>query len=286
MHNIDPTLKQAIIDGYRAVLVRIVRADNTAFGYTDHDMPIDGYLFGDPYNTVFKPAPGLKRINLTATTDDRVSNQEFASGWVDAPEEDLLAGLFDNAEVETMICSWKNPEYGSFTVDKGKLGVIQWTADGFRGDVQSHMRNLTRNINFTYTAGCRHKLFSQFSNNTIGACTLNQSSYKFAGSVGGVDIVNLKFTSSLAKADGYFTSGTISWSTGDNLGVQSPIKYYTTSGTPTFELMLPTPYPIQVGDNFEASAGCDKTFATCKSKFNNVINFGGFPHMQVEITTR
>jgi uncharacterized phage protein (TIGR02218 family) len=33
------------------------------------------------------------------------------------------------------------------------------------------------------------------------------------------------------------------------------------------------------GDTFEVVAGCDRTFATCKSKFNNVRNFRGFPHI-------
>lgn len=44
-------------------------------------------------------------------------------------------------------------------------------------------------------------------------------------------------------------------------------------------LALPFPYQIQVGDNFEAIAGCDKTISTCKSKFNNIINFRGEPHI-------
>lgn len=27
------------------------------------------------------------------------------------------------------------------------------------------------------------------------------------------------------------------------------------------------------------TAGCDKSFATCRSKFGNGINFRGFPHL-------
>jgi len=32
-------------------------------------------------------------------------------------------------------------------------------------------------------------------------------------------------------------------------------------------------------DTFTITAGCDKTFPTCKAKFANQINFRGFPHM-------
>lgn len=281
MRNITPQLKQDIVDGKRATLIKITRKDNTIFAYTDHDLPLT--VGGQLYT----PAPGIQRINLTTTSDDVVSSQEFGSAWVDAPEEDLLAGLFDNAEIETMICSWENPQYGTYTVDKGNLGVIQWTADGFRADAQSHMRQLTRQIGFTYTANCRHALFSQFNSDKLGACTINKASYTFAGAVTTVTLPKLKFDiSNIGQADNFCSNGTLTWTTGENAGVISPVKKHTAGGTITIELLLPTPYDIQVGDNFNITAGCDKTFATCKAKFNNVVNFGGFPHIQVEVTTR
>ena len=97
----------------------------------------------------------------------------------------------------------------------------------------------------------------------------------------------LKFDiSNIGQADGFCSNGTLTWTTGANTGVVSPVKKHTAGGTITIELLLPTPYDIQVGDNFNITAGCDKTFATCRAKFNNVVNFGGFPHIQVEVTTR
>ena len=36
---------------------------------------------------------------------------------------------------------------------------------------------------------------------------------------------------------------------------------------------------IVAGDAFMVSAGCDKRFPTCKAKFDNAVNFRGFPHM-------
>jgi uncharacterized phage protein (TIGR02218 family) len=38
-------------------------------------------------------------------------------------------------------------------------------------------------------------------------------------------------------------------------------------------------FPIQAGDTFAITAGCDKRFATCVEKFANADNFRGFPHM-------
>ncbi len=46
-----------------------------------------------------------------------------------------------------------------------------------------------------------------------------------------------------------------------------------------FELWLSPPFKVQVNDTFEITAGCDKYFDTCRSKFDNVVNFRGFPHI-------
>ena len=36
---------------------------------------------------------------------------------------------------------------------------------------------------------------------------------------------------------------------------------------------------VAVGDAFTVTAGCDKQFSTCKAKFDNALNFRGFPYM-------
>ena len=39
------------------------------------------------------------------------------------------------------------------------------------------------------------------------------------------------------------------------------------------------PEPVAAGDSFTVTAGCDKQFQTCHDRFNNVVNFRGFPHI-------
>ena len=39
------------------------------------------------------------------------------------------------------------------------------------------------------------------------------------------------------------------------------------------------PKPLAPGDTFVVTAGCDKRFETCTSKFANALNFRGFPHL-------
>lgn len=39
---------------------------------------------------------------------------------------------------------------------------------------------------------------------------------------------------------------------------------------------------LRVGDEVELVAGCDHSFATCKAKFNNTINYGGHPFIPAD----
>lgn len=277
MKTIPALLKQEFIDGYRSTIIKIVTNNGRIFGYTDcdTDLTVD--------SVVYKSAPGLSRSNFTSTSNDTVSNQEIGSGWVDAPEQDLISGLFDNATVEVAFCSWRNPSYGRTVVQRGNIGVIQWTADGFRADIQSHMRQLTRNLNFIVTANCRHQLFSQYKPGAIGACTLNASSYTFTGTVNSITTQRIKFATGLAKPDQYFQNGILTWTSGNNAGLKHEVKRYISDQV---ELYLPSFTDIAVGDQFSVAAGCDKSVATCKAKFNNIINFGGFPNIQTEIQYR
>lgn len=41
-------------------------------------------------------------------------------------------------------------------------------------------------------------------------------------------------------------------------------------------------FDIRPGDSVTLYKGCDHTFSTCNSKFSNIINFGGFPHVPAD----
>ena len=78
----------------------------------------------------------------------------------------------------------------------------------------------------------------------------------------------------LIKPNGYYQNGVILFTSGKNINIKRGIKYHTNG---VLTLNLPLLYAPSVGDTFTVSAGCDKTMATCKNKFNNLANFGGTP---------
>ena len=75
-------------------------------------------------------------------------------------------------------------------------------------------------------------------------------------------------------AQGYFTYGLVTWLTGANAGYSMDVRQFT-PGLVT--LALPMSYPIAVGDTYTIVAGCDKTAATCKTRYGNLMNFRGEP---------
>jgi uncharacterized phage protein (TIGR02218 family) len=83
-----------------------------------------------------------------------------------------------------------------------------------------------------------------------------------------------------ALATGVLTRGKLTWNSGANVGLGVEVKAHTQgTGSSRLSLFLPMPEPIAVGDAFAVTAGCDKALATCRDRFSNVVNFGGFPHM-------
>jgi uncharacterized phage protein (TIGR02218 family) len=71
----------------------------------------------------------------------------------------------------------------------------------------------------------------------------------------------------------------VTFTTGANQGRSQEIKRHTGGDPAGLELWQPMSHAIAIGDEFTVTAGCDKRFTTCQSKFANAVNFRGFPHM-------
>ena len=83
-----------------------------------------------------------------------------------------------------------------------------------------------------------------------------------------------------AFADGWFAGGKLVWTAGANAGRAMEIKRHGVVGMAvSLELWQAMSEAVAPGDAFAATAGCDKQFSTCKAKFDNAVNFRGFPYM-------
>jgi uncharacterized phage protein (TIGR02218 family) len=79
---------------------------------------------------------------------------------------------------------------------------------------------------------------------------------------------------------GWFIRGLVTFTSGANANRSQEVKRHTLSGsTATIELWQPMALDIAADDTFAITAGCDKRFPICQAKFDNAVNFRGFPHM-------
>ncbi len=79
-------------------------------------------------------------------------------------------------------------------------------------------------------------------------------------------------------AGGWYDGGELTWTSGANAEQAVAVRHWNADAG-TLNLLLPVLYAVEVGDTFTIRPGCDKSFAICKAKFDNAINFRGFPHV-------
>jgi uncharacterized phage protein (TIGR02218 family) len=83
-----------------------------------------------------------------------------------------------------------------------------------------------------------------------------------------------------AFANGWFTRGKLIFESGPNAGLSVEVKEHRIeAGEVRLALWQQMAEPASEGDLFVVTAGCDKRFETCRTKFANAVHFCGFPHL-------
>jgi len=77
---------------------------------------------------------------------------------------------------------------------------------------------------------------------------------------------------------GWFAFGRLVVQNGAAEGLTGVVKRdYDQDGTRVIELWHPLRADVLPGDLLRLEAGCDKRMLTCQQKFNNILNYQGFP---------
>lgn len=243
----------------------IKRRDGVMLYLTDHDK--DVVVDGNSY----KAASGISPSAVTSISGLAVDNLDLegilASALVD--EADILAGRYDHAEISVFLVNYLNPTDGKLMLKTGWLGEVTLRGGQFVAEVRGLSSRLQQVIGEVYTPTCRAKLGD-------ARCSVNLPSYSFAATVTAVESSYAFAASALTQPNDYFSYGLVSFTSGANNGLSMEVRDFSGS---RFGLFLPLPGVIAVGDTFTATAGCDKVFDTCISRFNNAVNFRGEPHV-------
>jgi len=250
---------------------RLTRNDGAVFGFTDHDLSLtfDG--------TSFEPESGFTASEIRAGSDLSVDAQE-AEGVLTSDtitETDILDGRWDNATVEVWRVNWTDTSQRAL-LRRGAIGQIRRGRLHFVAEIRSLAHVLGQTVGRTFQATCDAALGDMRC-----GVDLSDPALKASGTVVSISGDRAFTISGLSGfADGWFALGTLQWLTGANTGRKAEVLSYALTGADVTITLLETPVrPIEVGNTFDISAGCDKRFETCQSKFANAVNFRGFPHI-------
>ncbi|WP_299131687.1 DUF2163 domain-containing protein [uncultured Amaricoccus sp.] len=273
MKSLSPALQAHLDDGTTTLAWcwKITRADGEVLGFTDHDLALS---FG---GSDFEPESGFTASEIRGGADLSVDSQD-AEGVLTSDritETDILDGRWDNALVEVWRVNWRATGQ-RVLLRRGSIGEMRRWRVAFVAEIRSMAHVLGQTVGRMFQGTCDAAL-----GDTRCRVDLNDPAWTGTGAV--VDTIrDRSFTASGigSFANGWFAFGFLEWTSGTNSGRAAEVMLHEkASGVVTITLLEAPVRPISGGDGFTIRAGCDKRSATCATKFANILNFRGFPHI-------
>jgi uncharacterized phage protein (TIGR02218 family) len=247
--------------------MRLTRTDGQVLGFTDHDSPID------VDGSRFLPADGFEASQESAALGPSTGEWDLRAALTDdrITQEDLLAGRYDGAEVETLLVDWQNP-LAYERLSSGTLGEVTSRDGLFQAEVRGPFAAFDRVRGRVFSARCDAEL-----GDARCGIDLNQSAFTTQTTIDAVLEPHVfLITAPDGHSNGHFDGGTFA----DDDEISVRVRSYTVDGATARVTLWQAPVTsLEVGAQIKLAAGCDKSFATCKARFSNGVNFRGFPYM-------
>lgn len=252
----------------------ITRRDGQQFGFTDHDCDLQ---FG---GMTFRADTGLTARQLEQATGLSVDNTEAlgALSAASVTEADIEAGRFDDAEVQSWLVNWVAPEV-RWLQFRGTIGEITREDGQFRAELRGLTDRLNQPLGRIYQKPCTAVLGDR-------ACGFDLDTPGYATEV---DVQEVRDHQHIRVAPvpgfepNWFARGVLRVLSGPAAGLWGSIKRDITTATKReITLWEPLRAALAPGHRVRLEAGCDKRFETCRLKFNNLMNYQGFPDIPGE----
>jgi len=249
-----------------ALAWRVDRTDGVIQGFTEHDRDLTfesvTYLASAGFTASrMKQSLGLSADNLSvvgALSSDTLN------------EDDLAAGVYDNAQVELWYVNWQNTAE-RILLDRGNIGDVARSETNFSAEFRSMLDRMNQTTGRTLQRACDAVLGD-------GRCTvdLNQLSFKATGTVTTQTGRALALSGLSAFGDGSFTLGLFTLTSGANAGKSFEVKSHVGANINLWKVPAE---PVTGGTTFSMTVGCRKDLATCRDSFANVLFHRGQPYI-------
>lgn len=249
---------------------KVVRRDGIVLGFTDHDRNLS-------FDSVtFEALSGFTGSEVHESLGLSVDNLDV-QGAIRSDkirEVDILAGLYDDAQITIYRVNWANTSQ-RVLIKAGSLGELTRSDAYFRAEVRGMAHYLQQPQGRLFQFSCDADLGDD-------RCTVNLASFTATGTVSQVLEERLfRATGTVAaQVTDFFSRGKLTWNTGPNIGRAIEIKAHAlAAGICSIEIWQEPVDTIVVGNTFTISAGCDKQPKTCRDRFANFVNYRGFCYM-------
>ena len=249
----------------------LTRKDGLRLGFTAHDRP----LTVDGVNCV--PENGLEATSRTSGPGLAAGAGEVAGSLTSAAlsDHDLEAGYWDEAKVDAYLVNWSDPNQ-TVLLHRARIGEVRRQGEAFQAELRGLSHLLNRQQGRVFSRHCLADL-----GDSRCRVDLSQASYSSETPISEVANDGRIGVDGLSQfAAGWFAGGRLEVLSGPQAGYRSEIAaHQLLSGRAWLTLWQAPPRLLETGVIIKVRAGCDKRYRTCLEKFDNGLNFQGFPHM-------
>lgn len=252
---------------------RLTRRDGVEVCATDHDRPL--LVAGRTYQPATALAagqaehePGRDRLSVTGAFD--------VAG---IREDDLILGRWHHADVELLLVDWRDPTV-FVSLWSGRIARVTRRDQAFELDLENAAAALDTPVGRVFARSCDAVL-----GDARCGVDLDQPAFTAHGTIAAVQDARSLLVSGVSG-----NWAALPWSDWDGAQVRVASGRLAGTSWPVLDarldaglihLTLAQAMPLSPvpGDTVRLVIGCDHSFATCRDRFANQLNFRGCPLM-------
>ncbi|RLA04761.1 MAG: hypothetical protein DRQ45_00090 [Gammaproteobacteria bacterium] len=156
MKNISVELKDHLAEDVTTLVTcwKVIREDGEILGFTDNvfDLIVD--------TVTYKAATGYTPSNIKSSENLAVDNVDLMGllSSSEISERDLIAGVYDYAEVFIFMVNYEDLTMGILKLQRGRLGEITIHENHFSVEMRSLTQQLQQTVGEVYSTSCRADL--------------------------------------------------------------------------------------------------------------------------------
>lgn len=238
-----------------AICVLLVMPNGTTMGFTTWD---ENILYnGITYSAQNAVTGSAIDSNIGTGVDNMEVTGLLISG--DITDADIAAGMYDNSRLKLFMINPSNTSSGILIAISGVLGDFKTQNSQYVVELRSLTQLLSQTVGDNVSPTCLAKRFGdpiRCRFNTITGVDTSGNPVRSVGTVTSVQDVNTLTFSGLVSDIGYYSSGTVAFTTGLNVGLSREIKVYGNPSSATTTNLFSSPATMNnIGFDHNTGAG-------------------------------